>query len=467
MDILQNEVRQVARNEHEIIEEDLEKMSYLKAVIKESLRLHAPAPLLVPRVSTQDTKVLGYEIASGTHVLINTWAISRDPSFWHNSEEFIPERFLDTNIDFRGLHFEFTPFGAGRRGCPGVAFAISVAELALAKLVYNFNFALPDGAREIQHPTVFFSFPIPSISSLTMTKPNQLLHLLTGQGLIDLVDGNCPAPLIDITGADRKSVPNPAYTKWRTDDQRLVRNFPSKTGIEMDEDLLLLGLLTIYADKSTLGIWIYNLRVSQVLKVRKGKLRTVEKIRLLITIMEKQRRMDIARLISILVLGCFGGIKSLTEILEQYHSSVTKDSSPLTGGCITHLRSGTKYDGPSNPLDEEEKVQEEKEEVNEDPLEEEEEELELGKEDEEEKGMGTEMKKKKEQEKMKEKVEEEVRVPKWREAKDKKQDPKEVELDHWGVPKIGFTEVSVYLTLFFLDISADRFMFMGSEFYLH
>ncbi|KAL8487954.1 hypothetical protein ACS0TY_024296 [Phlomoides rotata] len=82
----------------------------------------------------------------------------------------------------------------------------------------------------------------------------------------------------------------------------------------------------------------------------------------------------------------------------------------------------------------EEIVQEEKEKVNEDPIEEEEE-LELEKEDEEDKGMGTEKEKKKEKEKMKEKVEEEVRVPKWREAKDKKQDTKEVELDHWGVPK--------------------------------
>ncbi|KAL8457998.1 hypothetical protein ACS0TY_035754 [Phlomoides rotata] len=147
MEILKTEVRQVAGHKQEINEQDVEKMAYLKAVIKEGLRLHAPVPLLVPRESTQDTKVLGYEIASGTHVLINTWAIARDPSFWENSEKFIPERFMDTNMDFRGLHFEFTPFGAGRRGCPGIAFALAVNELALAKLVHNFNFALPDGVR--------------------------------------------------------------------------------------------------------------------------------------------------------------------------------------------------------------------------------------------------------------------------------------------------------------------------------
>ncbi|KAL0294842.1 UNVERIFIED_CONTAM: cytochrome [Sesamum angustifolium] len=68
-----------------------------------------------------------------------------------NPEEFHPERFLDANTDFRGLHFELIPFGAGRRGCPGVAFAVAVNELALAKLVHKFDFALPDGKRGFRH----------------------------------------------------------------------------------------------------------------------------------------------------------------------------------------------------------------------------------------------------------------------------------------------------------------------------
>ena len=142
---LQNEVREVAGSKDEISEQDLEKMPYLKAVMKESLRLHTPVPLLVPRESTQDTNVLGYDIASGTRVIINAWAISRDPSLWENPEEFRPDRFLDTSINFRGVHFEFTPFGAGRRGWPGVTFAVAVDELALAKLVHKFDFGLPNG----------------------------------------------------------------------------------------------------------------------------------------------------------------------------------------------------------------------------------------------------------------------------------------------------------------------------------
>ncbi|GFQ04618.1 cytochrome p450 71a6 [Phtheirospermum japonicum] len=145
MNILQYEVRQVAGNKKEIDEDDLEKMPYLRAVIKESLRLHPPGPLLAPHESIQDTKVMGYDIKAGTQVLINAWAIARDPTLWEEPEEFRPERFLDSSIDLRGLHFELIPFGAGRRGCPGIAFAMAISELVLAKLARNFNFALPNG----------------------------------------------------------------------------------------------------------------------------------------------------------------------------------------------------------------------------------------------------------------------------------------------------------------------------------
>ncbi|KAL1568306.1 unspecific monooxygenase [Salvia divinorum] len=147
MKTLQNEVREVAGSKDEIDEQDLEKMPHLKAVLKESLRLHPPVPLIVPRELTQDTKVFGYDVASGTRVMINVWAISRDPSLWENPEKFHPERFLEMSTDFRGLHFEFTPFGAGRRGCPGITFAVAVDELVIAKLVQNFDFKLLDGAK--------------------------------------------------------------------------------------------------------------------------------------------------------------------------------------------------------------------------------------------------------------------------------------------------------------------------------
>ncbi|EOY22282.1 Cytochrome P450 - like 10 [Theobroma cacao] len=145
---LQKEVRQVCGDETYVSEDDLDKMHYLKAVIKESLRLHPPIPLLVPRISTEDVKIKGYDIARGTQVIINAWAIGRDPLSWAKPEEFLPERILNNSIDFKGHDFELIPFGSGRRICPGILFAMKINELFLANLVHKFDWSLPGGAKE-------------------------------------------------------------------------------------------------------------------------------------------------------------------------------------------------------------------------------------------------------------------------------------------------------------------------------
>ncbi|KAF9667944.1 hypothetical protein SADUNF_Sadunf15G0075700 [Salix dunnii] len=143
----QDEIRRIVGSKNTVTRDDVEKTLYLKAVIKESLRLHPPIPMLVPRESTEDVKVQGYDILAKTRVIINFWAIGRDPSSWEKPEEFRPERFLESAIDFKGNDFQFIPFGAGRRGCPGAAFASSLIEITLASLLHKFNWALPGGAK--------------------------------------------------------------------------------------------------------------------------------------------------------------------------------------------------------------------------------------------------------------------------------------------------------------------------------
>ncbi|TQD99919.1 hypothetical protein C1H46_014423 [Malus baccata] len=118
-----------------------------EAVIKETLRLHPPLPLLLPRLSSQDVKISGYDIKPNTQVIVNAWQIGRDPKSYNNPEEYKPERFLSNDIDFKGTDYELIPFGAGRRGCPGIQFAAAVKEIVLASLVHKFDWALPGGAR--------------------------------------------------------------------------------------------------------------------------------------------------------------------------------------------------------------------------------------------------------------------------------------------------------------------------------
>ncbi|XP_040985871.1 cytochrome P450 71A1-like [Juglans microcarpa x Juglans regia] len=142
----QEEVRAVVGKgkKAKVDEADIDQMDYLKCIVKETLRLHAPA--MISRKSSASAKVEGYDIPPGTTVLVNTWTIQRDPKLWDRPEEFLPERFINNPIDFKGHHDEFIPFGMGSRGCPGIAFAIIEAEYVLANLLYWFDWELLDGA---------------------------------------------------------------------------------------------------------------------------------------------------------------------------------------------------------------------------------------------------------------------------------------------------------------------------------
>ncbi|CAN6212657.1 unnamed protein product [Urochloa humidicola] len=141
----QDEVRRVLAAGKEVVTEDsLSDLRYLPLVIKEALRLHPPATLIL-RECRSPCRVLGFDVPVGAMVLVNAWAIGRDPSYWDSPQEFMPERFEASEVDFRGTDFEFLPFGAGRRMCPGIGFGLASMDLALASLLYHFDWKLPDG----------------------------------------------------------------------------------------------------------------------------------------------------------------------------------------------------------------------------------------------------------------------------------------------------------------------------------
>ncbi|KAK8527028.1 hypothetical protein V6N12_054256 [Hibiscus sabdariffa] len=147
MEKAQAEVRRVFDRKGEVNEGGLCELKYLKLVMKETLRLHPALPLLLPRESKESCEINGYEIPAKSRVIINGWAIGRDPRYWAEAETFNPERFLDSSIEFKGVHFEYIPFGAGRRICPGIAFGMANVELPIAQLLYHFDWKLAGGEK--------------------------------------------------------------------------------------------------------------------------------------------------------------------------------------------------------------------------------------------------------------------------------------------------------------------------------
>ncbi|KAJ1294653.1 hypothetical protein BS78_01G161800 [Paspalum vaginatum] len=142
----QAELREAFDGQRKLTEPDMARLRYLPLVVKETLRLHTPVPFLLPRECREPCRVLGYDVARGTKVLVNAWAIARDGAHWGaDAEAFRPERFEGSGVDFRGADFEYTPFGAGRRMCPGMSLGLANMELALACLLYHFDWEAPGG----------------------------------------------------------------------------------------------------------------------------------------------------------------------------------------------------------------------------------------------------------------------------------------------------------------------------------
>ncbi|XP_015883004.2 LOW QUALITY PROTEIN: cytochrome P450 CYP736A12 [Ziziphus jujuba] len=143
---LQQELKDVIGTHRMVEETDLQNLPYLDMVVKETMRLHPAAPLLLPRQSTEDIAINGYYIPKNSRVLVNAWAIGRDPNVWsENVEEFYPERFIDSKIDVGGQDLELIPFGSGRRKCPGMQLGLATVRFVVAQLVHCFTWKLPNG----------------------------------------------------------------------------------------------------------------------------------------------------------------------------------------------------------------------------------------------------------------------------------------------------------------------------------
>ncbi|MED6195679.1 hypothetical protein PIB30_040275 [Stylosanthes scabra] len=174
---LQDEIEALVGIHRQVEEKDLEKLPYLDMVVKEILRLYPVAPLLVPHESLEDVTINGYFIEKNTRIMVNVWAIGRDPRIWsENSAMFFPERFEDNDVDVKGHDFRLIPFGSGRRGCPGINMGLTTVKIILAQMVHCFSWELPLGmSPEDLDMTEEFGLSIPRRKHL-LASPTYRLH---------------------------------------------------------------------------------------------------------------------------------------------------------------------------------------------------------------------------------------------------------------------------------------------------
>ncbi|CAI9100106.1 OLC1v1037036C1 [Oldenlandia corymbosa var. corymbosa] len=152
MKIAMQEIDSVVGNNRLVEESDIANLPYLQAIVKETLRLHPTGPIIL-RESTEDCEIGGFVIPAKTQLFVNVWAIGRDPNHWDDPLEFRPERFLheekngiiNSQLDVRGQHFQFLPFGSGRRGCPGTTLALQVVQAGLAAMIQCFEWKISGG----------------------------------------------------------------------------------------------------------------------------------------------------------------------------------------------------------------------------------------------------------------------------------------------------------------------------------
>ncbi|KAI6683278.1 hypothetical protein NL676_029191 [Syzygium grande] len=136
----QSEIDAALGSGRSVEDSDLPKLPYLRAIVKETLRMHPPGPLLSwARLAIHDTHVGGLFLPAGTTAMVNMWAITHDEAVWADPEEFKPERFMEEEVPIMGSDLRLAPFGSGRRVCPGKAMGLATVELWLAQLLQNYK----------------------------------------------------------------------------------------------------------------------------------------------------------------------------------------------------------------------------------------------------------------------------------------------------------------------------------------
>ena len=137
-----------------VTDADVANLPYIQCVVKETLRMHPPGPLLSwARLAIHDAHVGGHLVPAGTTAMVNMWAIAHDPAIWAEPEAFRPERFQEEDVSVLGSDLRLAPFGAGRRVCSGKVLALATTHLGIAQLLLH-RFEWAPAASTCQSPWI-------------------------------------------------------------------------------------------------------------------------------------------------------------------------------------------------------------------------------------------------------------------------------------------------------------------------
>ena len=145
---MQAEVESVVGKERLVQESDIPNLPCLQAFVKEVFRVHPPVAMSIPRESTKEVEISGFKLPAGTRLMMNLFAIHRDPSVYESPDKFRPERFFaqpEVSATATFDHFQLEPYGAGRRMCPGASLRNVMVHIVLAHMLQNFDWSLPAG----------------------------------------------------------------------------------------------------------------------------------------------------------------------------------------------------------------------------------------------------------------------------------------------------------------------------------
>ncbi|KAG0455642.1 hypothetical protein HPP92_024934 [Vanilla planifolia] len=166
----QAEIDAVVGKSRLVSDADIPNLRYLHAIVKETLRMHPPGPLLSwARLAIDDVHVGGHFVPAGTTAMVNMWAITHDEAIWSEPNEFKPERFVAEDVSIMGSDLRLAPFGSGRRVCPGKALGLATVHLWLAQLLQNYKW-MPSSegvdlseclkmSLEMENPLICFALP--------------------------------------------------------------------------------------------------------------------------------------------------------------------------------------------------------------------------------------------------------------------------------------------------------------------